>query len=289
MQKPQIFAPNTSNQILADFYQQEGYLVIKDFYQYEECQALINRMREMVQECDINELGGVFSAGPKSQGKLVQDQYFRESADKIRFFLEKDAKFTKDAQPEQLLEKFNKTAHALHDLDPVFSQFSRKPELAQLSETLGIAEPLLIQSMYIFKPPRIGGEVRCHQDSTYMYTEPDSLLGFWIPLEDANLNNGCLWVEPGSHREPLRERFHYRGDQLVVDVLDSTPMSEASVPLEISAGTLVVLHGRLAHRSCANTSDKSRHAYTLHIIDGRSEYPPDNWLQRSKDMPFRGF
>ena len=177
----------------------------------------------------------------------------------------------------------------MHDIDPVFSEFSRKPALAVLAQALGIRQPLLLQSMYVFKPPRIGGEVRSHQDSSYMYTEPESLMGFWVALEDTTRENGCLMVEPGSHNGTLRERYHYRNNDLVMDTLDPEPMPDASMPLEVSQGALVVLHGRLAHRSCANTSDKSRHAYTLHVIDGEAEYLPDNWLRRGADMPLRGF
>ena len=281
-----IFSPEASPDTLAKSFRKNGFLVIQDFYQPEECRSLMHRMNELIQTCDIETLGSIFSSVDSENDR---DRYFRESGDKICFFLEKDAKFSPDSQTEDLLLQLNKAGHALHDLDPIFNQFSRKPKLAQLAATLGVRKPLLLQSMYIFKPPKIGGEVRCHQDSTYMYTEPDSLIGFWVALEDANSGNGCLWVKPGSHTGPLRERFHYQNGHLEITTLDSTPMEEADLPLEVEQGTLVVLHGRLAHRSRANTSSKSRHAYTLHIIDGTGCYLPDNWLQRKNNMPLKGF
>jgi phytanoyl-CoA hydroxylase len=61
------------------------------------------------------------------------------------------------------------------------------------------------------------------------------------------------------------------------------------VPLEVKKGTLVVLHGLLPHRSGPNTSSKSRHAYSVHLIDGTARYPEDNWLHRSPELPLRGF
>ena len=61
------------------------------------------------------------------------------------------------------------------------------------------------------------------------------------------------------------------------------------VPLEVTKGSLIVLHGLLPHKSQANRSSRSRHAYTLHLIDANSTYAPDNWLQRPADMPLRGF
>ena len=291
MLKPRIFPTDTDHKILANSFQKEGYLVIENFYHPDECRTLMQRMEELLMQCDINELGSTFAVDVPEQERAStnRDRYFRESGDKIRFFLEKDARFSVDCSPKELLRMLNKAGHALHDLDPVFSSFSRKPALAKLTKALGVTDPLLLQSMFIFKAPGIGGEVRSHQDSTYMYTEPESLLGFWVALEDATEENSCLFVGPGSHKERLRERLHYQNEELIMETIDPTPMATADVPLEVSQGTLVVLHGRVAHKSSANKSNKSRHAYTLHIIDGETEYLSDNWLRRGPDMPLRGF
>ena len=69
-----------------------------------------------------------------------------------------------------------------------------------MATDIGIVDPLAVQSMYIFKQPRIGGEVSCHQVATFLYTEPTSVVGFWFAIEDATLDNGCLWAQPGGHR-----------------------------------------------------------------------------------------
>ena len=153
-----------------------------------------------------------------------------------------------------------------------------------------MADPLLLQSMYIFKQPHIGGEVNCHQDSTFLYTEPLSVIGFWFALEDATLENGCLWGIPGEHNGPLRQRFLRRDGKMVIDQLDNSPFPEdENVPLEVPKGSLILLHGKMPHRSGPNRSDKSRHAYTLHVIDGACAYPADNWLIREPSLPLRGF
>jgi phytanoyl-CoA hydroxylase len=60
--------------------------------------------------------------------------------------------------------------------------------------------PVVCQSMYIFKPPFIGGEIRAHQDASYLYADPIEMVGFWIALEDATEENGCLQFIPGSHK-----------------------------------------------------------------------------------------
>ena len=120
-------------------------------------------------------------------------------------------------------QSINKVGHALHDLDPVFDEFSRQPALKELAQALGLAEPKLLQSMYIFKQPRIGGEVICHQDATFLYTEPLSVTGFWFALEDATKENGCLWAEPGGHQGPLRSRFVRKNGGTQMLELDPTP------------------------------------------------------------------
>jgi phytanoyl-CoA hydroxylase len=150
--------------------------------------------------------------------------------------------------------------------------------------------PLLLQSMLIFKQPEIGGEVALHQDATYLYTEPVSVLGLWLALEDATRDNGCLWALPGGHRAALKRRFRRSATGVVVDTLDATPFPPGDeVALEVPQGSLVALHGLLPHRSSANRSPRSRLAYALHLIEEGARYPDDNWLRRAPDRPLRGF
>jgi phytanoyl-CoA hydroxylase len=161
--------------------------------------------------------------------------------------------------------------------------------VAALARALGFAQPLLLQSMYLFKQPQIGAEVGWHQDATYLCTRPVTVTGLWIALDDADRDNGCLMALSGGHRGPLRQRFHRAGDRLVSETLDDTPWPDtAPVALEARRGSLVVLHGLLPHASAPNRSARPRHAYALHLIDRRAEYLTDNWLQRP-DLPLRGF
>jgi phytanoyl-CoA hydroxylase len=144
--------------------------------------------------------------------------------------------------------------------------------------------------MYIFKQPEIGGEVVAHQDHTFLWTDPPSALGLWFALEDATVDNGCLWALPGGHAEPPRKRFHRAGAGTAFEVLDARPLpTDGMVALEAAKGTCVVLHGLLPHRSGANRSPRSRQAYSLHLIDAAARYHPDNWLRRDPGLPLRGF
>jgi phytanoyl-CoA hydroxylase len=261
-------------------YARDGFLVLEGFLPPADCDALQERAAELVADFDPGPARTIFSTRDQSHAR---DRYFEESGGAIRFFFEKNA--TDRPVPLAL----NKIGHALHDLDPVFDRISRRPFVATLARALGFVEPLLLQSMYLFKQPRIGAEVGWHQDATYLHTRPSTVTGFWIALDDADRDNGCLMALPGGHRGPLRQRFRRTGDLLVTETLDDTPWPErAAVALEARRGSLVVLHGLLPHASAPNRSARSRHAYALHLIDGCAEYPADNWLQRP-DLPLRGF
>jgi phytanoyl-CoA hydroxylase len=265
-----------------------GVIVIEDFVPLGHCHRLRERALELVEQFDPRRVKSIFSAMEQTQ---LGDSYFEESGDKIRFFFEQDAFDTDGNLVQSKGDSLNKMGHAMHDLDPVFDEFSRTPELAAVVDSLGYTDPAILQSMYIFKPPRIGGEVYCHQDSTFLYTDPESCIGFWFALEDATLENGCMQFIPGAHKGPLKQ-LHYRGrdGKMTFETLDDTPWPDgATVPVEAGAGTLVIFHGRAPHLSGPNLSAKSRHAYTLHVIDQRSHYPEENWLQRSPDLPLRGF
>ncbi|MDY7227191.1 phytanoyl-CoA dioxygenase family protein [Hyalangium rubrum] len=271
----------------ADDFERQGFLVLPDFVPAAACDALKARAEQLVEGFEP-ETVSIFTTHEQTR---TSDAYFLSSGDQIRFFFEENA-FAPDGSLRQAKAlSINKLGHAMHDLDPVFERFSRTPELAALATELGVRKPLLLQSMYIFKQPHIGGEVNSHQDSTFLYTEPYTCLGFWFALEDATLENGCLWALPGGHTLGLKKRFvRAPGGGTAFQVLDSTPVPEEGfVPLEVKKGTLVVLHGLLPHKSGANTSPKSRHAYSLHLIDGTATYPEDNWLQRAPSMPARGF
>ena len=273
---------------MKQFFDDNGVLVLENFVSKEACESLMIRAEKIVENFDPNEFQAVFSTTNKSH---EGNDYFENSGDKIRCFFEEDAFDDGGNLKQDKVLSINKIGHAQHDLDPVFSGFSRNPNLAQIAEDLGMAKPLLSQSMYIFKQPRIGGEVICHQDSTFLYTEPHSCIGLWFAMEDATLENGCMWGLPGHHKAPLKKR-HYRNEagKLVTEKLnDSAWTEEDRVPLEVKQGSLIVLHGQLPHLSGPNTSNKSRQAYTLHLIDGACDYPDSNWLNRGPDMPFQGF
>lgn len=150
--------------------------------------------------------------------------------------------------------------------------------------------------MIICKQPEIGGRVPPHQDSTFLYTDPPSAVGFWYALEDCTITNGCLSFASGSHkRAPIRSRFVRNADGSGTGFMDNngshwprgleedTEVKKEVYELgEVKAGTLVLIHGNLLHKSEKNTSLKGRMIYTFHVIEGENEYDGRNWLQPPK-------
>ena len=194
---------------------------------------------------------------------------------------------------------------------------------AGIARSLGFADPRVLQSMVIFKQPEIGGAVPPHQDSCFLYTDPPSAVGFWYALEDATLDNGCLSFLPGSHHwAPVRRRLVRKRAGVPDAEAGGTEMAENDgaafppgeefgenkkrdrkeneegkvteggeggedgeyVPGEVKAGTLVLIHGNLLHKSEKNLSQKGRIIYTFHAIEGEGAvYDERNWLQPPRE------
>ncbi len=272
-----------------NFYRNNGYLVLPQFKAAGDVAALRQWATGVVEAFDASTVKSIFTT--RDQSRHIDD-YFMASASNVSCFFEEEA-FDLNGQLKQpKTQSINKIGHAMHDLNPLVSAFSRGPKLAALAQDVGLTQPQIWQSMVIFKQPHIGGEVGWHQDATFFETDPITVTTFWFALEDASLENGCLWVQPGGHRGPLRERFvKTEGNRAAMESIDNTewPSQSSAIPLEAKAGDLILMHGLLPHHSAPNRSPHSRMAFTLHVMDKSSVYSPRNWLQRGEDLPVRAF
>lgn len=258
-------------------YAADGYAIVPDALDTSTCAALRARAEAIVADFDPETAGAAFTTDERDR---TIDRWFLDSGPRVRCFFEDEARDADGRLRVPLDRAINKIGHALHTLDPVFAPVSAPGRWSGLLAAAGLEAPRPIQSMYIFKGPRMGGRVAPHQDATFLHTEPITVTGLWFALADADRENGCLWVCPGAHRGPLRRRFVREGDHTRFVELDPTPLpSDGWVPVEVPAGAAVLFDGRLPHRSARNVSDRPRPAYTVHYIDHDAKWSADNWLR----------
>uniref|UniRef100_A0A8C3VPE8 Phytanoyl-CoA dioxygenase domain-containing protein 1 n=1 Tax=Catharus ustulatus TaxID=91951 RepID=A0A8C3VPE8_CATUS len=263
-------------------FHKDGFLVLERFFSAEECDSMRRQIQRIVAEMEVPpHCRTAFSTREEEQ---LQEQgssdYFLTSGDKIRFFFEKGVLDEKGNFLVPKEKSVSKIGHALHAYDPVFKQITHSPKVQELGRKLGLEKPVVVQSMYIFK------------DATFLHTEPlGRILGFWIALEDATQENGCLWFIPGSHTNGIARRMVRTapGASTCVEFVGSEPAYDDKqfIPLPISKGGLILIHGEVVHKSELNSSESSRHAFTFHVMEAKgTTWSKENWLQPTPELPF---
>jgi len=206
-----------------------------------------------------------------------------------------------NASSEDRLHRFDRI-HMIHTQDPVMERFLLHPRILDLLEALIGPDVLALQTMQFYNPPGKGGQ-GWHQDSYYITTYPDTLIGSWLALETVDEENGCLWVAPGSRVEPIypnpnpNEGFVHSVGAFAdlqpvkaVSNMDDTvnqlvPMARKyeAIPVPAQAGDVIFFHGHLLHRSYPNKSgDRWRRAFVSHYCNARS------WVPWNHGMPYEG-
>jgi len=175
--------------------------------------------------------------------------------------------------------------HFPHKISAAARNIAGLPRLVQsLTRVIG-PNIKMMQSMLFIKSEGRPGQA-WHQDETHIPTRDRSLTGAWIALDDATVENGCLWVIPGSHRAGVlypdraqndprfdctREAygFHYR--------------EQDAIPVELPAGACLVFNGYLLHRSLPNTGSHGlRRALVNHYMSAESLLP---WFPPGEGEP----
>jgi phytanoyl-CoA hydroxylase len=195
--------------------------------------------------------------------------------------------------PEDLIAKVFK----LHRR-PAFSSFLRTPELLPVITTLlGTDDVDCFLSQFIFKNPGAWGQP-WHQDSYYFPFAPARpVVGLWLAVTEATLENGCLHVLPGSHREPVHEHIPDRrpgANYGYMEIVDHE--MDGQTPSLMQPGDLLVFDSHLMHRSTDNTSSGIRAAMVFHVaaagtVDRTEEVrgyqsPVNDWVPLVRDGAF---
>ncbi len=130
-----------------------------------------------------------------------------------------------------------------------------------------------MQSMLFIKPPGFQGQA-WHQDEIYIPTRDQSLTGAWIALDDATIENGCLYVLPGSNKGILFDQREHENPEEFDQAAESYGFDDAGeIPVEVKTGDVVFFNGYLLHRSRKNRSQIYRRVLVNHYMNAWSRLP----------------
>lgn len=171
--------------------------------------------------------------------------------------------------------------HQPHFISPVMKRFAEHPRICSVLSRITAAHlpqwdgaVKCMQTMLFVKPPGKQGQA-WHQDERYIPTRDRSLIGAWIAIDDATIENGCLWVVPGSHQSgylfPTKDHGQpqeYDSSDMAINFDDTK-----AVPVEVKAGSVVFFNGYLLHKSLKNRSQVYRRALVSHYMNAWSLLP----------------
>ncbi len=175
--------------------------------------------------------------------------------------------------------------HMLHRQLELHERYLLHPRVLDVLQALIGPDVLALQTMLFLKPPGREGQ-GWHQDSYYIPTEPDSLCGAWIAIDDCDEYNGAMWFARGSQIEPSYPSQSYgHGDRQLADIgwaEKTSDMDDAvnqlapvadrypQVLVPAKAGDVVFFGGHVLHRSKPNRSDRFRRAFVSHYCNARA-------------------
>ncbi len=154
------------------------------------------------------------------------------------------------------------------EFDSRLRALAHHPKLIAAVRTLIGDEPVLFQDMALLKPPRLGREKPWHQDLSYFNYDPAAkVVGVWIALDEATIENGCMQLLPGRHRNGPVIHFKRRDWQ----ICDTDILGKTSVAAPLKPGGLLLFDGLLPHGTPHNASGRRRRALQFHYTSAKTE------------------
>lgn len=236
----------------------DGYLILEDRFSTQRCDELCERVQQHAA-----------AASAPTDGFWQQ---MARSRDKVEAFLKPG-----EGPAESRLMRMG---HGLHLVDDVFRAACREPWVVGALKTLTEGPLEIIQSAVICKQPTSDDvQFGAHQDAWYLTTGPESLVLAFVALDDMDLENGCLEVIPGSHRDGLTRQLKMTPTGYVRVAGNDHDDARERTPLIVPRGTVVLVAGRTVHASGPNRSSGPRRALITHYKSRRSQMASTAWVQ----------
>lgn len=213
-------------------YRQQGYLAVEKVLTNKEIEDAIHALMEMVYG--------------DTKGAKVQ---FTKPSEELKTMEERELAVRKIERYVECDERLKAIAYHPQILDAVEKLIGEKPVLAQ--------------DQALLKPPHGGGEKPWHQDMAYgnlAYNK--QVIGVWIALDEASVDNGCMHVIPGTHAEGAIPHYSVRDWQ----ICDNQIEVERDVIVPLQPGGLMFFHGMVKHGTPSNFSHKRRRALQFHYV-----------------------
>ncbi len=145
-----------------------------------------------------------------------------------------------------------------HTRSEVLRSFVRSPLYLEACATLIGLDADLYYNQVVIKPPARGRHFGWHQDSGYVVTEPLAYITCWTAIDRTYVENGCIWIIPGSHKRGLIGHRRNETDQSTDAVLDN---EDEAVAVEMQAGQVAIFSSLMLHKSGPNVSQELRRGY----------------------------
>jgi ectoine hydroxylase-related dioxygenase (phytanoyl-CoA dioxygenase family) len=236
------FSPEKRQEI-ADFWNENGYYVLENALSSEE----IAELRAETARICAGEVSEIHGTTPRLEGESDDDVLRRVLC-----------------------------IHFPHKISPLMHDALAHPASVDVLTSVIGPNVKAMQSMLFIKAAGKPGQA-WHQDEDYIPTRDRSLCGAWIALDDATIENGCLWIIPGSHKPGILWDQEWHADSRFDCALESQnfPYSEdEAIPVEVKAGAIVFFNGYTLHRSLPNRAKSGyRRALVNHYMSAESFLP----------------
>tara|TARA_R110002111_G_scaffold253711_1_gene319021 strand:- start:200 stop:1063 length:864 start_codon:yes stop_codon:yes gene_type:complete len=241
-----------------EHFNEQGYLIIRKAFDPDEISAALEGLQDLIMGKNPEFKGIVFEAAARDKLSTLSLSERQDAVRKLMSFVEYDSRLKAISHHPKLLNA--------------------------VSQLNGNKTPALFQDMALTKPPRLGREKPWHQDNAYFnYAQGTPVVGVWIALDEATVENGCMQFMPGQHKEGPRIHFQRRDWQ----ICDTEMLGQRSVSAPLKPGGLLLFSGLLPHGTPHNSSGKRRRALQYHYAPNDAK-PLDDQEERLRHFGSEG-